>query len=60
MPYYLHVVVGFGIVFAGFVGWLVWAVILPKLGGYELSRREEVGDDGLTRKVFYKVHQEQT
>jgi hypothetical protein len=51
-------VVGFGLVGLGGVYWLIWAVLLPKLGGYTLARKEEVGSDGLTRKVFYKIKTE--
>lgn len=58
LPYYLHVVVGFGLVALGGVYWLLWAVVAPKLGGYTLARREEIGSDGITRKVFYKQKKE--
>lgn len=34
IPYYLHAVVAFGILAAGGVYWLIWAVLLPKLGEY--------------------------
>ncbi|KAK4198666.1 putative high-affinity methionine permease [Triangularia verruculosa] len=55
LPYWLHCVVGFGIIFAGGVYWLIWAVILPKLGSYELDRvmmYDEI--DGWERSVFVK------
>ncbi|ORY88632.1 high-affinity methionine permease [Leucosporidium creatinivorum] len=58
LPYYLHCVVGFGIIALGFLYYLIWIQILPRFGGYQMSRREEVGSDGLTRKVFYKVKNE--
>ena len=54
LPYYLHVVCGFGLIALGGVWWLVWAKILPRVGGYRLVRREVVGGDGLTRRVFTK------
>ncbi|CDZ97857.1 high affinity methionine permease [Phaffia rhodozyma] len=54
LPYWLHVVVGFGIIGAGIVYWIVWANILPRIGGYRLGRIEVLGEDGLTRKVFVK------
>ncbi|KAF5528781.1 MUP1-high affinity methionine permease, partial [Fusarium napiforme] len=38
MPYYIHCVVGIAILVAGAIYWLVWAVILPKIGGYKLVR----------------------
>lgn len=52
LPYYLHCVVGIGIFVAGGIYWLFWAVILPKVGKYELVRESEVMDDGWTRNVF--------
>ena len=52
LPYYLHCVVGIGILLAGAVYWVVWAVILPKIGGYELVRENSVGDDGWSHNVF--------
>ena len=56
LPYYLHCVVGFGIIAAGGVYWLVWAVILPKLGHYRLEREQVVDDiDGWERHVFKRV-----
>lgn len=53
LPYYIHCVVGFGVLGAGAVYWLVWAVVLPKIGGYELVE-ETVTDeiDGWERRVF--------
>lgn len=47
--------VGFGVILAGGLYWLVLAVILPKLGRYELVRETVVDDiDGWERSVFYK------
>lgn len=56
IPYWLHVVVGFGVLFAGMVYWAVWTLILPRFGNYRLERQREVGKDGLSRSVFRKVH----
>lgn len=54
LPYYLHCVVGMGIIAAGGVYWLVWAVLLPRLGHYELVRETEIGElDGWERNVFH-------
>ncbi|KAK4049712.1 hypothetical protein OIV83_003987 [Microbotryomycetes sp. JL201] len=58
LPYWLHVVVGFGILGLGALYWLVWAQVLPRIGGYKLARRNEVGPDGLTRNVFYHEKQQ--
>lgn len=56
LPYWSHVVVGFGVLIAGGVYWLVWAIVLPKIGGYELVRQVVVDDiDGWERNVFAKV-----
>lgn len=56
LPYYLHCVVGFAIIAAGGVYWVVWAVVLPWLGGYRLEREEVVDElDGWERHVFRKV-----
>ena len=52
LPYYLHCVVGIGILLAGAVYWVFWAVLLPKLGGYELVRDNKIGDDGWSSNVF--------
>ncbi|PMD47200.1 high affinity methionine permease [Hyaloscypha variabilis F] len=52
LPYFLHCVVGIGILLAGAVYWAFWAVILPKIGGYELIRENRIGDDGWSSNVF--------
>ncbi|KAK0614674.1 amino acid permease-domain-containing protein [Immersiella caudata] len=55
LPYWIHCVVGFGIIAAGAVYWLVWAVILPRIGGYELVREMTVDEiDGWESSVFAK------
>ncbi|KAL6248079.1 methionine permease [Rhinocladiella similis] len=53
LPYYLHCVVGMGIIAAGGVYWLIWAVLLPRLGHYELVRETHVDElDGWERNIF--------
>ncbi|KIW14105.1 hypothetical protein PV08_06886 [Exophiala spinifera] len=53
LPYYLHCVVGMGIIAAGGVYWLIWAVLLPRLGHYELVRETHIDElDGWERNVF--------
>lgn len=53
LPYYLHCLVGIGILAAGGVYWVVWAVVLPRIGGYELVRETRVDSiDGWERNVF--------
>ncbi|KAL5313520.1 hypothetical protein ACEPPN_017940 [Leptodophora sp. 'Broadleaf-Isolate-01'] len=54
LPYYLHCVVGVGIFVVGGVYWVIWAQILPRIGGYELIREGAVGQDGWTYNVFVK------
>ncbi|TVY27277.1 High-affinity methionine permease [Lachnellula hyalina] len=55
LPYYLHCVVGIAILAGGGLYWLVWAIILPKIGGYRLVREPTVMKDGWTRNVFSRV-----
>lgn len=55
LPYYLHCVVGIGILALGAVYWVLWAVLLPKIGGYRLVRKSRVMEDGWTRNVFERV-----
>jgi hypothetical protein len=52
LPYFLHCVVGIGILLAGAVYWSFWAILLPKIGGYELVRVHKVGDDGWSKTHF--------
>lgn len=55
LPYYLHCIVGIAIIAAGGVYWLIWAIVLPRLGGYELVRERVVDDlDGWERNVFIR------
>lgn len=55
LPYYLHCVVGIAIIAGGGVYWCVWAVVLPKLGGYELVRETTLDEiDGWERSCFVK------
>ncbi|KAK1772127.1 putative high affinity methionine permease [Phialemonium atrogriseum] len=55
LPYWIHCVVGFGIIFAGGVYWVIWAVILPKIGKYELVRETVIDNiDGWERNVFFR------
>ncbi|GMK59031.1 hypothetical protein CspeluHIS016_0700460 [Cutaneotrichosporon spelunceum] len=55
MPYYTHAVAGWAVFGIGFVYWLVWAQVLPRVGGYMLVREAEVSSDGLVRNVFRRV-----
>jgi hypothetical protein len=55
LPYWLHVVVGIGILALGAVYWVLWTRVLPRVGRYQLVRRDEVQDDGVSRSVFVKV-----
>lgn len=55
MPYYIHCVVGIAVLVAGAIYWVFWAVILPKLGGYELTREVVVDEiDGWESNVFIR------
>ncbi|KAK9445791.1 Amino acid/polyamine transporter I [Metarhizium brunneum] len=54
LPYWIHCVVGFGVILAGGLYWLIWAVILPKIGRYELVRETVVDDiDGWEKSYFF-------
>lgn len=56
LPYWLHCVVGFAIIGAGGVYWLLWAVIFPKIGGYTLEREVIVDEiDGWEKYMFKRV-----
>ncbi|KAL4804226.1 amino acid/polyamine transporter I [Aspergillus unguis] len=55
LPYYLHCVVALGIFASGAVYYLVWAVALPRLGGYVLVKETVVDADGWSRSVFSKL-----
>ncbi|KAH8708345.1 amino acid/polyamine transporter I [Phaeosphaeriaceae sp. PMI808] len=56
LPYYLHCLVGIAIIVAGGVYWLVWAVILPRIGNYTLEKEVVIADfDGWERHVFRHV-----
>lgn len=54
LPYYLHCVVGIALFVAGAIYWVIWAKILPRLGGYELVREHLVGADGWSNNVFQR------
>lgn len=55
LPYWVHCVVTWGIFGIGGLYWLVWALILPKIGGYTLESREIMGEDGFWRNEVLKV-----
>ena len=58
LPYYLHCVVGIGIILAGAVYWLIWAIIMPKIGGYTLVRETSLDDSGWSRSNFIHIKNE--
>ncbi|KAI1268629.1 methionine permease [Xylariaceae sp. FL1019] len=51
--YATYAVVGTGVVVFGFIYWLVWTVLLPRIGGYRLEEEEDILDDG-TKVTFFK------
>ena len=55
LPYWLHVVIGAGIFVVGGIYWVIWAKVLPKIGHYQLVKRQEVQYDGVSRDVFARV-----
>ena len=52
LPYYLYCVVGTALFGVGGIYWIFWAIILPKIGKYELVRQTSIGVDGRERNVF--------
>ncbi|TGO16881.1 hypothetical protein BTUL_0023g00580 [Botrytis tulipae] len=58
LPYYLHCVVGIAFFGAGAIYWLLWAQILPRIGGYKLVRENIVTDDGWSGSVFRRIKSE--
>lgn len=55
LPYYLHCVVALAIFGAGAIYYLIWAVAMPRLGGYVLVKETVVDADGWSRSVFTKL-----
>lgn len=55
LPYYLHCVVAIAIFTAGALYYLVWAVLMPRLGGYLLVKETVVDADGWSRSVFTRL-----
>ena len=54
LPYWLHCVIGLGILAGGGVYWALWAIVLPKFGKYTLERRVTTSSDGWTRNVYVR------
>ncbi|KAF8661271.1 hypothetical protein AX16_001372 [Volvariella volvacea WC 439] len=52
LPYWTHAVAGWVVFGLGFLYWVIWAHVLPRVGGYRLVRIQEIGKDGLSRHVF--------
>ncbi|KAF9512436.1 hypothetical protein BS47DRAFT_1464023 [Hydnum rufescens UP504] len=56
LPYYLHVVVGLGVLALGALYWLMYWVVLPRLGHYTLERIVVVKQqDGVPMASFVEV-----
>ncbi|KAI1276548.1 methionine permease [Xylaria sp. FL0933] len=53
--YATYAVVGVGVIVFGVVYWLVWTIVLPRIGGYRLEEKEDVLDDGTTITVLARV-----
>ncbi|KAI0975997.1 methionine permease [Xylaria arbuscula] len=53
--YATYAVVGVGIIAFGIFYWLVWTILLPRLGSYRLEEKEDVLDDGTTITVLARV-----
>ncbi|KAJ5774124.1 hypothetical protein N7457_009020 [Penicillium paradoxum] len=55
LPYYLHCVVALALFAAGAIYYVVWAVLLPRIGGYVLVKESVVDADGWSRSVFTRM-----
>lgn len=55
LPYYLHCVVAIAIFAFGALYYLVWAVLLPRIGKYMLVKETVVDADGWSRSVFTRL-----
>ncbi|KAI2617193.1 amino acid transporter [Hypoxylon sp. NC1633] len=53
--YATYAIVGVGILVFGVLYWLVWTVILPRLGHYRLEEKPDVLDDGTAITVLTRV-----
>ncbi|RWA13871.1 hypothetical protein EKO27_g1252 [Xylaria grammica] len=53
--YATYAVVGVSIIAFGVIYWLVWTVILPRIGGYRLEPKEDVLNDGTAITVLTRV-----
>ncbi|KAI3181737.1 hypothetical protein DTO046C5_1158 [Penicillium roqueforti] len=57
LPYYLHCVVALALFAAGAIYYVVWAVLLPRIGKYVLVKESVVDADGWSRSVFTRLPQ---
>ncbi|VEU22152.1 DEKNAAC103118 [Brettanomyces naardenensis] len=55
LPYYLHCVIAIGVFAVGAIYWLFWARIFPRIGGYHLSTKQILGEDGFYRNKIVRV-----
>ncbi|KAI5921196.1 amino acid permease-domain-containing protein [Camillea tinctor] len=58
MFYATYAIVGVSIIVFGVLYWLVWTVLLPRLGGYELQQKEDVLDDGTTITTYNRPYEQ--
>lgn len=54
LPYWTHAVAGWVVFALGGLYWVLWSVILPKIGRFTLEREVSVGKDGLLRHTFVR------
>ena len=53
LPYYLYAIVGIAVLVLSVFAWLVWWVIMPKVGGFEWKKRKVQIDHGTMVTQFY-------
>ncbi|KIY72206.1 APC amino acid permease [Cylindrobasidium torrendii FP15055 ss-10] len=56
LPYYAHALTACGVSLVGTFYWFVWSRVLPNWKGYRLERHWVVGEDGVGRNIFQRIH----
>lgn len=52
LPYWLYPIVGIAVLVCGVLYWLIWRVVLPRVGGFVWKEDKEVLQDGTVVTVF--------
>jgi amino acid transporter len=54
LPYWLYPIVGIAVLFSGFVYWLIWRVVLPKVQKFRWVEGKDILTDGTVVTVWSK------